>query len=119
VNEETLAGEGVCFATAMDDYDPENLGRSYGRDLVLHHSDRIEFLGVTDSYFDEAGDFWHLTKQLANLIPESAGLLTMVRAVENLKLHTGEITVSAVQSAASLAYLDYVQRRASLTVATR
>jgi len=119
VNEETLAGEGVCFATTMDDYDPENLGRSYGWELVLHHSDWIEFLGVTDSYFDEGGDFWHLTKQLTSLIPESAGLLPKVRAVEMLKRHPNEITESAVQSAASLAYIDYVQRRAALTVATR
>jgi hypothetical protein len=119
VNEETLAGEGVSFATTMDDYDPENSGRLYGKTIVLYRSDMIEFLGAASAYFSEGGEFFTLTQYVYNLLPESAGFLPKVRAVEVLKSHTGAITEGLVQSTASLVYIDYLQRRAALTVMSR
>lgn len=119
VAEVLLAGEGVCFASSMEDYDLDNPGRSYGKKMVLHHTDTIEFLGTVESYFSKDADLLSLKKLLLSLIPDSAGLITIVRAVEILKDYPCAITESAVQSVASRAYVDYLQRRAALTVSQR
>lgn len=83
--------EGFCWdgrisvAFYMDDFDPGHSDKHYGHPLYLHKADQIESLGSPDVYFAPASPDWDLKCSVVRLFPRSAGLLPVVRALENLK----------------------------------
>lgn len=113
-NQEYPGDYKVSLAFALDDFEPSDPTKTYGEPLILTGQDRIEYLGNAVDYFLPKAPLWEMSLEVVRLVPEKAGLLPIVRAVEFLRSKGQKPTPGEVTQAVDYYLTDYQNRRAML-----
>lgn len=102
-----VVGKSVAVLFELDDY---VLGQSLGIPLLLTASDQINTMGSIAEYFSDTHPDWDLMVAAKENIPDTAGLLPVVRAVHTLK-GGDDVTAGRVQQVCGVVMRDYTARR--------
>lgn len=113
-NQEYPGDYKVSLAFALDDFEPGNATKTYGEPLILNESDRVEFLGAATDYFIPKAPLWEISLEVVRMIPETSGLLPVIRAIEYLRAKGQKPNGNDLQQTVDYYVTDYRNRRALL-----
>lgn len=113
-NQEYPGDYRVSLAFAMDDFDPTDATKLYGEPLLLNSTDVVDFLGTPQDYFLPKAPLMEDSLTMVRMVPQTAGLLPVVRAIEHLRSKGAKPTPDEMEKTTQHYLADYQRRRALL-----
>lgn len=113
-NQEYPGDYKVSLAFALDDFDPTDATKLYGEPIILNATDTVEFLGSAQDYFVPKAPLMEDALAMVRMVPQSAGLLPVIRAIEHLRAKGAKPTPEEMAKVSQYYLADYQRRRALL-----